>query len=951
MPAYRTLGRDRTLTLVYNSATVKPQPSIAIAVNPGGVTPTSVKVELFAQTAPDVSETLVATATYAGWSGQARQVVMTYASPETTPTGVYSYTLNVINIFPAGPSAPATIKDSLIVVNRTQSRFGRGWALAGIESIKAFGPGPLANQRLLWVAGDGSARIYRPVAASSPSKWAAPRGAYQDTIVADGSDFIRQLRHGVEVRFDYLGRHKATKARTTQTTTFTWGGAGDSLLSVTVPPAVTGGSYSIAYANSKVDSIADPTGRGMKLTIYSFGLTGIRDPDLKMAAFNYTNGNLTARLNRLGFTTLFGYTTTPSGFRVTSASVPYKPADSVQAMALTTYEPWDLKGLGSLPTPVAVDTAAVYTKVIGPRAGVADDATFSVDSLWGAPTKAVNALSETTRYERTDALHPALVTRVVFQSGRVVRMTYNARGNLTLNEDLTSGLIYAGLQIGTPNKTTRYAYGSPNAVDSPDTLFITPTRLAVYTYNTLGLTATVTDPRSHKTTFSYEMSGTKAGTMTQVREHLVRTWNEQASAETTVDQVTTLESDTKGNPRRIVSPVNVATSYINNARGLPEQVINGLSVKTAVFYDAMNRDTLTIDYPTQLTTLPDGLPDPLLGCDNSAISCVKALQPGITGAPVERKTRVSHNALTSDTLFDPGLVRRTFKLDARGLTSEEGNEYAHTDTRFNKIWLYDEAGLLKSVQTRNQRWTTPLSKTTYSYDALGRETAATMPARSWCCGAVTVPADNISRLYGTLGLTETHTNRHGVINRWFNAAGSLRKLTWQEHGGLWIDEVEYTYDATGARASMRHNADMITYAYDTVTGDLLTQTVTFAADNQPRTFTFKWDELGRRKEVWYPIWSGTQQMKVTFAYDAHGTIRRQEARHPDLTTLNNALRFTQKQTVVNALGQIVTQQVDCPTPPLQGNPCAVPSTTNTYSVQGWIVSGLAPISWTPGLGG
>jgi len=938
MPAYRTLGRDRTFTLVYNSGTARPMPTLALAVNPGAVKPTSIDVTWKVGPAGSlpVNQTTVATANYStsNWSAnQAKQIVLQYdAVAALQATGVYDYTVEVKSNFASGPLG-TTQTGSLIVVNRSGSRFGKGWHPAGLEWIGFQGPEPQASRRLLWVGGDGSARIYAPL--GDGTHWVAPAAAFRDTITLSGSTFTRRLRHGVQVQYNACGMHTKTIARTTQETSFSYSSTcapSDRLTGITVPPAGTGGSYVLAYdGNNNLDTVTDPAGRVLDVNIFATQLLmGIADPDGLGVSFSYdpATARLTQRRNRLSYITYFWYT----NGRVTSVDVPYGPTGL--DTATTRYEPWQAKGLATGTTgQTAVDTSQVAAVVRGPRANVADDATIRVDS-WGAPSASTNALGETTQYQRGDASHPALVTKVIYPTGRVVNMTYNARGNLTYLEDLTAGLAYAGLQIGTPNKSTTWTYGDTSTPDSPSRVTDALGRHADYTYNALGLTDMVTDSRQHKTIYTYNLTGALTGLLTKVTEKSVMTWREQTGTETATDLATTIAYDaTKGNVSRITSPLGVATSFTNNTVGLPQDTYDPMSVKSTTYFDKLNRDTLTIEYLAQATP-PQG--NPLAACDAGAISCSNVLQKGVDSlAPsAERRTRMVQTKWGLDSVIDPRGVVRSYLTEARGLVRSEVNEFS-----LGRVSTFDEAGLLTSVQARTGL------VTQFTYDVLGRRLTRQMPARDFAdeSGTETAPADNVISTYGALGLTETHTNRHGVIQRWFNADGSLRKQTWRPNktggaAGNWTDEVEYTYDETGARLSLRHNSDLISYGYGPTTGDLDSIVVRFAADNRDRVFKFAWDGLGRRKQVTYPISIEGQPMRVSFTYDAGGTWRKLESTHTRSDGTPNYLKVTLRNTVVDALGRAVTQQcLHISTLELR-SPCAAGGTVDhRYSKQAWLV--------------
>lgn len=225
MPAFRSMGRDRSLTLVYNSATAEPRPRVAANLTlPSGEQPLSVDAEL------TVDSVLRARGTYSSWTPDStRQVVLAFdADTIDFATGLYPFTFLARSNFPNAVQ-DFTVTDTLIIVNRSSSEFGAGWYLAGVERLFLSQPGG----SILWVGGDGSAKVYRDIGGG---QWQAPAGAFRDLIVRVGtSSYERRLKHGVTVTFDAVGRHICTKNRLGHVTTFTWDPTTGKLIQIRVP--------------------------------------------------------------------------------------------------------------------------------------------------------------------------------------------------------------------------------------------------------------------------------------------------------------------------------------------------------------------------------------------------------------------------------------------------------------------------------------------------------------------------------------------------------------------------------------------------------------------------------------------------------------------------------------------------------------------------------------------
>ena len=409
-------------------------------------------------------------ATYSPWSSASgpRQIVLAYdASGDTSR--LVPFTLEVRNQYTEGPQS-ATIYDTLMVVNRVGSEFGAGWWLAGVEQLVLNQPG----NKILWLGGDGSAAVYRPV---NGTTWVRASGAFRDTLVLASGVYTRTVRHGVQVKFDNAGRHIQTVNRTGQTTTFTWAGSPARLTGIRVPPGASGPTYTLAYDGSnKLDYISDPATRVLNATVSGGSLTQLTDPDTHGVSFGYDGARrMTSRTGRRGFATSYTYA---NALRVTAVRVPLTATDT----AVTALEWWDEKGL-IVGTPggtfYSADTLNTFSKVYGARVGVDDNATFWVDR-WGAPVRAVGAAHDTTILTRDAAT--GLVTRMRSPVGQILLMTYDARGSLLTLQDST----FDASGSGTVVSTTRYHY-APGTPDSPDSIIDPSGVVTRYEYNTLGL--------------------------------------------------------------------------------------------------------------------------------------------------------------------------------------------------------------------------------------------------------------------------------------------------------------------------------------------------------------------------------------------------------------------------------------------------------------------------------
>ena len=102
MPAYATLGRDRSPTLLYSSHQAAPRPLVAVTVTQGGTleTPTSVFAKLSIGTGTPVGKD---SATWTAWGSHflmPRQLVLGNGyDASTDSSGIYPFTFLVRNIY------------------------------------------------------------------------------------------------------------------------------------------------------------------------------------------------------------------------------------------------------------------------------------------------------------------------------------------------------------------------------------------------------------------------------------------------------------------------------------------------------------------------------------------------------------------------------------------------------------------------------------------------------------------------------------------------------------------------------------------------------------------------------------------------------------------------------------------------------------------------------------
>ena len=1069
MPVYRSLGRDRSLTLFYNSATATGLALVPAVISyPSNVlTPSLVRTFLMVEGSRDSAE-------YSPpGTGELRQVVLG-RNLSALATGVHTDTLLARSVY----LSPAALKDSvvvspLLVVNRSQSEFGRGWSLAGLEQIVL----ATDTSRRVWVDGAGSIRLYHQgVALNAGMLTQSGLGSFSATAAVDGvtsthgwntdaaaagawlqadlgigreattarlyagaginnakyavefSDngltwkaayanfqpgagwrdiawntvgphrywrlrltntpgtgstieelsfgsannfygapgqardslvrfdtlsvkwYRRDLRHG-SVKFDEVGHHRLTLNRVGARTTFIWTTIAGlpRLASIVVPPN-DGSTRAYTFfwngGTKLLDSITDPIGRKLRTVITAGQLSAVIDPDGAITAFGYSGNVMNARVvTRPGTPSGLASTkfTYQNGARLTSVKIPWGPTGADTAE--TTFTPWDERGLAlgwAGQIGASIDTAGASTRIDGPLGGTGDAADFNVDAF-GAPKKIVELGTNATTTMWHDSLGtlPGLVTKVKYPTGRIVRMAYDARSNLTLVKDSTSHLGALGL----PDKVRRYEYASSSARFSPTLVAdsvpgsIRPDTLQyILSGPDSGLLSSMKDRRGHRTTFTY-LTGAMAGLVDSVTEEQVETWKEPGSDDVTdllEGQTERFTYDVNGNVKTGTSPTGVVTSYVTDSGGRATDVHDPLKTRTRWVYDGMNRVTQLQQF-SAASTNPYGI-DPLgshpaqgRACDTSQVVCADSTAPFNPGLPATRTTSLSYDAGKQlSSITEPRGVPRGFAYDAAGLALKETDDFGLSQWMF-----HSKAGDLDSIISR-----TSSIKVRYRHDGMGRRTAMIYPAvtgdSSWMPG--TIPGDSVLYFYDSMNRDTLRTNARDTVSRAYYADGSLKRR--RSTFGPGTDTVSYHYDAMGAPDTVVHGRDTTIYTYNSTSGDLQTLSVHWGGRSDgARTFSFLWDGLGRVRQITYPTDpGGSNNMQVKYRYDRAGMLRRLVSNHPGAPIGGtradmDAFDFTFRNKVVDPVGRILRREMACSGTASVANPCGGATGSNFTKYQ------------------
>lgn len=424
LPVSRTLGKERAPTLIYLSQAAHAYPLIAAApLTYTAPLPNTVTASLYIDGIQRGS---------GSWNGAewstvpTRQIAVGYDAIGDT-TGLYAYRLDIYVNYGSGPVLSRSDTGHVVVVNRSASAFNPGWWVAGVNQLV-----PQSDGSLLFVGGDGSARLYIKVTGRS-DMWAAPQVDRRDWLKLINSQYVQYLPNGLRIVYSSQGRHLFTINRLSDTTAFAWTGA--QLTSITVPKS-TGVTYSFTYGlpGSKLSSVAHLVGgvtqRTTTLSWDNAQTLRIVDPGNqsgKDVRFYYDPAyaqRIATRYNRNGDSVAFRYS---SGNKLSVAKAWLATvADSV----VYGFTPAEILGLG-----LSVDTSQVYSTIVSPR-GSSIVTKVWLDRLGGA-RKIQDALGQVTRITRGDARWPALVTHDSSPTGQVRGIVYDSLGHPVTITDST----------------------------------------------------------------------------------------------------------------------------------------------------------------------------------------------------------------------------------------------------------------------------------------------------------------------------------------------------------------------------------------------------------------------------------------------------------------------------------------------------------------------------------
>lgn len=796
-PTTTTMNTPHTPGLIYNSEHAAPRALVQANVT---VQPTT-RVDSIRATMQIGSNSWPA----GSWKWNAslgttqRIAVNVDAVARSLVTGLYQYTLQVIPVDSTGHAMDPVIRiDTLVIVDRTVSPYGRGWWLSGYE--KLITPGDTSAR--LWIGDDGSTRLYRRRTATI---WTVADSLADrpDTLEKVDTTYRRHLGGGAFVEFDSYLRHTRTVDAHGLAVTFTrHADITDAVAAITLPiPAGAGGpTYQINYHEGSTNlfwfvdapSVSGQLRRSGDGYYADRSMSAFSYSDTTSIWFTYANGYVASRVSPLGDTTTFAY---DEAHKLKSATSSFSRTGD--GSATVQFCAAESRPIATCALPVSPDRV-LYTAVDGPRSD-ADTTHFFINRFGGADT-VFDALGHRTSVVR-NALFPMLADTVTAPNGLRTGTTYNSSGlpvsvttfgpyndgrnpTVTYHWDLKWNLpdtVTSAMGINTISKydatsgdplfqqvgpdsarRVRYHYFSDShllqSVTPP-----APLGATTYTYDGLGNSSAATDPRGLTTT-------------------------------TTRDGI--------GRPTFVTTPIDSLGTQLRYQR---------------YQYDIDSRVTAAVD--SARTSVSDGT------MQFVQVFTAYDKEGKVTGVTRRMGASTSNDIVTSATYDAAGRITGRFDPGKGSLPIVS--------------WTYPTG--FRSVITT----TASVGTDTVITDVLGQQVHRGISAAA--SDPTTADAQNF--YYDMMGNLDSATNKYAKVGRTYFANGALRTetqriakadLTFGNDALSHVYTLSYTYDSDGKRTTMTRPSNLglfstTTYGYDnTTTGELTTVSV----PELPRPFRY-----------------------------------------------------------------------------------------------------------------
>ena len=729
-----SMGVERSLTLTYNSAAVRPMALIAVDVSnpynakawyPNAYVLQVQRVDNGAYLTLMNSATSVYFTAASSYSYTTRLLAAIDGRANNLTTGAYAVNVIVSSIFSGGALRTVTSVSRILINDQSSSPYGAGVGLAGLPRLYS---DQGSSYGALLVDGSGSSSYFARSCASCTFTSAEGESRTLDTL--GGTAYRLTALDGSFFRFGTDGRavdHYALPG--IQDLTFTW--TSGNLTSVT---DATGRGFSLSYAGGVLTRIIDFASDTTSVLIASGRLVRVTDPDGLADSLSFDgNAMLTQVRNRAGDRTAFAYNVLNQADSVAlpadtvyGASQPASPTTFTWTAALLAWQP-AIAGTSQGTAKANIRADTLMARVKDPRGYV----TRIAQDRFGQPVKVVDTLGQTTTILR-DSLgnatalieangHRTVATYTGYlattqndsAAGEYRSFYYNASHRLVREDGgpVRTDFFYHDGSQG-PAGTLQMAYaGSTNA--TPGGAPSGGDTLSYHIPDGYGRDTLVTDGLHHPTRWQYNSPANGGNLLRQIdANHDTTTYQYWATGRTSVttmpNHVTTLTShfDRLGRPDTVTDALGAPTVYHYGPRGLTRVSTAGGTYK----FDLNAWGLVVARYDLADTTLADRF------AYDSAGNVRRLLTRA--GDSVTATYDGLGRALTRSGSNFPS---QTFAYGLNSAWTVANNAYGRDST------TYDQMGRPTSTTQRMPNGSTSYQMS-FTYDAHGRLISRTAPA-------------------------------------------------------------------------------------------------------------------------------------------------------------------------------------------------------------------------------
>jgi RHS repeat-associated protein len=843
LPAYSSLQQARFITLEYNSNNANPRPILPLISGFGNRAPPPdlmsmrINIDGINMGKEVFSSVRVEQSNVRGQFKTTRPAIQFNAT--MIDTGIYNYDLDINCYFPQSRRL-GKVSDQVIIHNESNSTFGAGWTIVGLQRIYEHSSG-----RVMLTEGTATSLIFEPMdPAVDPNGFDSPPGDFSTLSRAPDTTLERRMKNGMRHRFDATGLMIESIDRNNNVTTYNYDPE-HRLIEIVDP---VGQSFNLIYSSGKLASISDPLNRTTSFEHDSQGnLTAIIEPNGDRRSFEYAANNnrmiaqIDQRQNRTEY--FYDFAGRISETILPDGSNPQFNIGQTKGLANLATEGQPGDGSRELPTPAPLLLEEVNNEYMDHNG----NSSMIVTDLRHRPLSNTDAVGRVYSYSRDEDSNPTRKTR---PNNSTTDNTFDDHGNrLTKIENFNTA----------QTQTTYDAFSFVTSYSNPNS------HLTTYNRDTQGNVTSMVNHLGHATTYEYDNRGLVTRLVTPNQLEITYAYNATGLTESITDRppagspgnirVTRFSYDAAGQMIQTVTPEGITLIVTYDDKGRMKRITDNLNQVIEYNYDAYNNqvqtDTKNSDGSLALTVQKVfdvrnrfiETSSPHIGAESSVAQQALDNNSNIVGS-----TDPNGNDASNQYDGENRLISNTHRLN--GVTSYE----------------YDTNDRIVEVTAPNG------ARTAYTYDLLGRRQSETSPDRGQTSYNYDVN-NNVTSITDGRGITTTMS---------YDGLERLVSKTYPNTIAGKAENVIYTYDncpfGTGRLCQRIDESGTWEYAYDTF-GNVMRETkvelgVTYSTG-------YEYDDDDNITQTTYPA-----GRVVNFNRDG---VRRIKAISTDINSVNSSI--------------------------------------------------------------